>query len=69
MSTVINFGTYKYNLRGGHIITLKQYKRMGGFIKGLTEIKNILLSEQTERLDDIMQVKKLVKLNFDLIKS
>jgi hypothetical protein len=42
---------------------------MGGFIKGLTEIKKkILLSEQTERLDEIMQVKKLVKLDFDLIK-
>jgi len=42
---------------------------MGGFIKGLTEIKKILLSEQTERLDEIMQVKKMVKLDFDLIKS
>jgi len=43
---------------------------MGGFIKGLTEIKKeIILSEQTERLDEIMQVKKLVKLDFDLIKS
>jgi hypothetical protein len=43
---------------------------MEGFIKGLTEIKKeILFSEQTERLDGIMQVKKLVKLNFDLIKS
>jgi len=40
---------------------------MGGFIKGLTE-KKILLSEQTERLDEIMQVKRLVKLDFDLIK-
>jgi hypothetical protein len=36
------FGTQKYNVRKGNVITLKQYERIGGFIKGLTEIKKKL---------------------------
>jgi len=50
MSTISNFETYNYYIRGGQIITLKQYKRMGGFIKGLTEIKKkfSFLSKQND---------------------
>jgi hypothetical protein len=48
MNTKSNFGTYKYNVIRGQIITLKQYKRMEGFIRGLTEIKrnSSFLNEQ-----------------------
>ena len=43
---------------------------MGGFIKGMTEIKKKSpLSEQTESVDEIMLVTKLVEIDFDLIKS